>query len=264
MGRIGTVLLGMSILILTSGCGRNLKVKKDCPCGFYTSDSGKILAWPDGDSVNFVFEKSFPKELRFAVASAAENYNHLLDKTHLALSPTDESAPAMKDINPDSVSSDGINGVYWVPEPWPWKDKDPNSDAMTVVVFKRGRIVEADLFFRERSFQGPIQIPNEASFSSIMNSKPTSLLTDAGSITTSTVADPAEITQGASSNVKWIYTIGVHEFGHALGRVHTDREDSIMHPTVSLESIKRPFTDWDVETFNHVYHVTDTTNATTN
>lgn len=241
----------VATLIILSGCGGKTSVRKDCPCGFYTTSSGKMLHWNDGEKITFSFQKDFPKDLRPSVSAAAHNYNRLFRNTRLTLDPELELAPVMKNLDPQSVSGDGVNGVYWVPEPWPWKDKDPNSDAMTVVLFEKNRIVEADVFFRSRSFDGPVTFPNESLYSSIIGDG-NSLLTEAGA---GLSTEPSEITKGSSANVRWAYVIGVHEFGHALGRVHAHQEDSIMHATVGLDSLQHPFSSFDLDSFSKAYEL---------
>jgi hypothetical protein len=98
---------------------------------------------------------------------------------------------------------------------------------MTVVRFTRGRIVEADIYYRAASFPSQNITPDSAGFR------------------------PLE----ASIDAQYIYVITVHEVGHALGRVHTTNEDSIMFPQVGLDFVSQPFSLWDLETFQSVYQL---------
>lgn len=227
---------------LLGACGQQLPVDKTCDCGFYTTDGGtKLLHWGDGTEVRFEFAANFPPPLRPAVVNAASTYNTLFEKTRISLAADREGAARYQD-SPESVSGDGVNGIYMLSEPWPWAEESPNSDAMTVLKFSENGIIESDIFFRERSFDGSII-------------QPTSLKQeDQTPFKTLEVRD-------ASLNYQWVYIIGVHELGHAMGRVHSKDQESIMFPTVGLSAIRNPFSDSDRNLMGRVYSLHQTTEA---
>jgi hypothetical protein len=161
-----------------------------------------------------------------------DTYNSLLSKTKLSIQT---GSTNLKPFNGSvsAVSGDHVNGVYWVEGDWPWAKSSPDSDAMTVVVFSSNRIAEADVFFRASSF------PEKS-----------------GSALSATGLDGA-LTEIASAPIEdqWIYVIGLHEFGHALGRVHSHDHDSLMYPSIGLNFALSPFSEYDVEKFEQVYKV---------
>jgi hypothetical protein len=219
------VFISFLISLQLAGCGLKKRTVSDQGDGaFYTDSSGQRLHWPEGSKIIFSLSSNFPEEWRSAFEGATGAYNDLFLKLRLEVAPTPNTAPEPKNGDPNSVSGDGVNGVYVLGGVWPWKDKDPHSDAMTVVTFSDSGIREADIFFRESSFStGGTYV--------------------AGSPQTS------------SSSVQWIYMIAIHELGHALGRVHTDQPDSIMNPTVSISNIAEPFTTWDRQMFSEIYQI---------
>lgn len=242
-------------LLVLAACGAQPErnVRKDCDCGFYTDASGKkMLLWPDGDKVVFHFNKDVPQDLRPALSAGAQSYNLILATTRIELDVHQEDAPAIVGGKPSSVSGDGVNGVYWVPEPWPWKDKDPSAAAMTVVLFENGHIKEADVFFRASSYDGPVYAPNGAVKSTPMGSKvkETEFRNAAAGLRTE---GASHITDGATANVKWSYMLAIHEFGHALGRIHSKNEESIMYPKVGIDDIAHPFSEYDLEILGKGY-----------
>lgn len=248
--RVATLI---ALLVLTA-CGQpEGTVRKDCDCGFYTDASGKkMLHWADGDKIVFHFNKNVPNELRPAFSAGAQSYNLILATTRIELDVHQEDAPAIVDGKPSSVSGDGVNGVYWVPEPWPWKDKDPNADAMTVVLFENGRIKEADVFFRAQSYDGPVYAPNGAVKAVPAGSKVKE--TEFKNVAAGLRADSAShVTDGATANVKWGYMLAIHEFGHALGRIHSKHTESIMYPSVGIDDIAHPFSEYDLEILGKGY-----------
>ena len=228
--------LSLSLVVLVSACGRIL-IGEDCECGFYTNAAtNKMLHWPDGTKIKFEVHKNVPDEQLLALEAVGEQYNKLLQNTQIDINTSERAAPSYSEQNVDEVSGDGINGVYWVTGRWPWKKKEPNSDAMTVVSFSASRITEADIFFRARSFR---DISGD--------------LSRLGALQIS-VAPGFEI-ESASVTSQRIYTIGLHEFGHAIGRTHSHENGSLMFPSVGLGLVEEAFSDYDREIFSAVYEL---------
>ncbi len=109
---------------------------------------------------------------------------------------------------------------------------------MTVVRFNQGSIVEADVYFRARSYASRAEIwatTSENRASRLPESHRETKLED------------------MSAQDRWLYLIAVHEFGHALGRAHVHDHDSIMAPAVSMKRLLEPFTNFDLEVLSSVY-----------
>lgn len=235
MGRI-IVLLSITFL---GACGALSEVDASCECGFYQIN-GKMMHWPTDGEVKFSFNEFVPYSQRPAIVAAAEAYNELFSQVTLGLDAELEDAPDFPEEHTvaaaEKISGDGVNGVYWLEEPWPWNEESPKSDAMTLVKFDGNRIVEADIYFRARSFENHRTL---ATTQSEGRDEPE----ESGKF------EPAN----ARVDAQWIYVIGIHEFGHALGRVHSEHEESIMFHTVGLDSLKNPFAAYDLDVFSKVY-----------
>lgn len=226
---------------MVSACGQMDRVGTDCACGFYTDAAGKEMwHWPEGSVVQFSVDPNFPEEMEPSIVEAGKTYDRIFASTRVEMKipKNGDGSPYPKALTTQTpvdvrneVSGDGVNGIYWVDSRWPWIEANPTSDAMTVVKFRRGHIVEADVFFRSESFP----------------------LTN---ISTRGLA-ASEVEGGAtlrgSIDSKWLYVIAVHELGHALGRVHAQDEESVMFPSVGLEFLRQPFSQWDLDVFSQVY-----------
>jgi len=235
---------GLSVLVLMmffQACGR-ISISDDCECGFYTiSGTQKKMHWPDGTKIQMKFDASFPEAQRFAVEAAMDTYNKTLDKTTFDLAQSRNSsgdivwsqeAPAMGE-NPKKVNGDGINGIYWITEEWPWQKTDPNSDAMTVIQFNKDGIAEADVYFKAESY-GKTTITDEKAKALFSPQEGFNILdTDA--------------------SIKWVYLLAAHELGHVLGRTHNDEDHSVMNGSVEFGILANPFSDFDKEILSSVY-----------
>ena len=217
------------LLLTTAACGR-LAIKDNCECGFYTSASGqKMYHWPDGAQIKYAIHRDFPGGLRPAVGAASLAYNELFANTQLRVDGESNAAPNIRNNQPDSVSNDGVNGVYWIEGEWPWAEDQPHSDAMTVVTFAQERIVEADVFFKASAFDsnGGRGDQNPTTFDFEQDSK----------------------------DAQWTFVIAVHELGHSLGRVHSKSTSSVMFPSVGLNFVGNPLPNYDEEKFSSVYEL---------
>ncbi len=106
-------LLSIGILLLVlSACGPMASLDDSCECGFYTNSSGEMVHWNDGAQIELKFNRKFPYAKREAFVTAVETYNELLSTTSLHINEGEEEAPAISGNKADSVSGDGINGVY--------------------------------------------------------------------------------------------------------------------------------------------------------
>jgi hypothetical protein len=267
-----SLIFALSTLVALGACG--YEIRNDCvECGFYTDASGKkIMHWPEGSQIEFEFNAGFPTDKREAIVAVTTVYTSAFENISLSVDPSRSSAPDYSGSNPDEISesimNDGVNGIYWVTGEWPWARSNPGSDAMTYVSFKLGQIVEADIFFWAPSFsdstasrQNPsnkhlsfFEIPKKLEKNSPKNFSVASLFSKlfktqnlAGTITT-----PLEVTNSTTSN-KWLFVLGVHEFGHALGRIHSDQKRSVMYPSVGLSFVRNPLTEDDLKVFSKAY-----------
>lgn len=229
------LLLGTSLLTACGG-SEELTVDDNCACGFYTSEAGtKIMAWPDGSRIQFEFDTHFTPSLRPAVKSAALAYNNVLAKTSIQLDVTTSNAPSYRG-DPDALTRDGINGIYLVDEPWPFPDGQ-EAEGMTVVQFDPAGIVEADIYIRLAGLVHPNS--TVAPFYSI-------LPIDRAAILLSDV------------NVRWARVLNLHEMGHALGLVHSEKPNAVMNPIVWLELADQGLNSTDISTLSQGYALRDT------
>lgn len=224
---------------MLSACGGPLTVDDTCDCGFYTINDRK-MQWPLNSTVKYQFNKEVPVTERPSIVAAANTYNDLLANLSIDIDAQREEAPDFQGDhtvdNANKLSGDGVNGVYWLEEPWPWNESSPQSDAMTLVKFDGQGIVETDVYFRARSFKTRSQ--TQVTQSEVRPDP-----------TTNVTFQPLS----APVDAQWIYVIGVHEFGHAVGRVHAHEDNSIMYKTVGLDSLSKPFTSYDRDVFATVY-----------
>ncbi|MEO5667180.1 MAG: hypothetical protein ABIR96_03900, partial [Bdellovibrionota bacterium] len=54
----------LGLLTLLQACGSPFDIKASCDTGFYTTNSGKLMHWPDGSRIDFQMHKSVPAEMR--------------------------------------------------------------------------------------------------------------------------------------------------------------------------------------------------------
>jgi hypothetical protein len=265
-------ILILNLLILTS-CG--FQVRNDCACGFYTDASGKkLMHWPDGSQIELSLHRDFPEIMVEPIEGSAAAYNSVLAQTQLSLDSNRRDAPDFTGSTPDEVTNstlgDGVNGLYWVNGNWPWQVENPSSDAMTLVSFKFGKIVEADVFFKGPSFLGS----SVAKYRGTSFFNPDKVLTANNTDKTQLwsrleklfldlspwnrtiqggiIETPMAITSG-STNQKWLYVLGTHELGHLLGLVHSKDKSNIMYPSVGLSFVKDPVPENVQETLKQAY-----------
>ncbi len=236
----------MGLLVLVGACAQPLQISKSCDNGFYTTTEGHIMQWPDGQRVDFEMHESVPEEMRPALGTASGLYNDLLARTSLNLDETPSRKTPTFRGEVDGVSGDGLNVVYWVEDKnWAWAESDPNAVAMTVVSFSQDGIQEADVFFKASSY-GSVGTAASALVEGVNN----------------LIRSPATVFQplAADFQEQKAYLIGVHEFGHSLGRCHSESSDSIMYATVNpsdQDQLSDPFSDGDVTTFKKAYSVAE-------
>ena len=268
-------------LALLQACGNPFNIKDSCETGFYETNSGNKMQWPDGSKVTFDAHSSIPEDYLDVIDAASNQYSDLFSNTSVEFY-RNTNVKEFRGI-PGEVTGDDVNAIYWVNEDeWPWKESDPQAIAMTVTAFSRSGIIEADIFYRAKSFAEK-STSSSASASTkvkISSAEPadfpgTTLLSgikEIVSLGNNIFPDlhigKNQILQAAydlsSTNTNRIehsvYMVSVHEMGHALGRCHSDEPASIMYPQVSAgtQSIREnPFSDGDLKTFDSSYEVVE-------
>lgn len=233
--------LALTLLLLTQACGR-IAISDTCACGFYTiAGTETELHLRDGEQIHFQFQKSFPAVYKLAIEESLRTYNTELNSTQIILDQTRDSGGTLTaatnapdyGLEPTSVNGDGLNGIYWVSGKWPWEESDPKSAAMTVLQFSSEGIIEADVYFKASSY----------------GRSPTSLETAVALFSPSKGYQIAE----ADTNSQWVYVLGVHEFGHVLGRTHNSIKGSVMNAAVGLDLVSNPLGDIDLKALATVY-----------
>lgn len=242
-------LIVLTILLALGGCGYGLV---DDGSGFLKTKSGQMVAWPSGGAVRFETDPSVPNELREQIALGQENINNEIERVQVSVRLQSSQAPRITK-NKDDVIGDGINGIYFLPEPWPWPatGKGRESHAMTVLRNKGTVIVEADIFYRASAFSakysGPAHTTKQESVSLLKDSDP--------NITLDQIAlNTQYVTPALGRDEKWTKVAFIHECMHALGFTHvTDDPDSIMYPTVSTSLYENPFSAGDLSRLQLLY-----------
>jgi hypothetical protein len=250
----------LGLLVLVQACGSPFNIQENCDTGFYTTDAGKRMQWPDGHRIDFEMHKSVPKPRRDVIVASGERYNRVFSSTRLKIIGSELSTP---DFNGDlgKVSGDNVNAIYWVSEKdWIWGKSDPQAVAMTVVSFSHSGIREADIFFRAKIFSNTPRVP-ESPLTLSQNktaSDPLALLLKLTPSSIFRIASAAYDMAATNINISehQTYMVSVHELGHALGRCHSDNTESIMYPEVSAGTEERraqPLSEIDLDILSQAY-----------
>lgn len=244
--KIHVLALCGSVLAL-SGCG-NTPI--DDGSGFLKTKSGEMISWPTGSTVVFQTDSSVPQELRKQIALGEDDLNKELTRVKVSVQLQSSQAPKIKK-SIYSVIGDGKNGIYFLPEPWPWmheKGKE-NSDAMTVIKNDGSTIVEADIFYRVSSFSAKYSMAGQ-----YYNNPATPNKQIAGTSTNQFVLNADANISVVDKDSEWTKVGFIHECMHALGFTHINNEkDSIMNPVVSITLYSSPFSPGDIQRLRTLY-----------
>ncbi|HVJ64050.1 MAG TPA: hypothetical protein VM901_02235 [Bdellovibrionota bacterium] len=244
-GRSFSLLLAVVLLAL-SGCGGELV---DDGSGFLKTKSGDKVSWPTGTTVQFVTDTSVPDELRTHIHAGQDDLNAQLGRVKINVQTQKSTAPRAEG-SADNVIGDGVNGIYFLPEPWPWattKGKE-NSDAMTVLINRGNEITEADIFYRVSTYSKTynLETPPEESALEAAAAR------DGEHVSTHVMNGSYQ--ESVSADDRWTKVAFIHECMHALGFTHVlDERDSIMYPTVSNLLYDHPFSTGDIFRLKSLY-----------
>ncbi len=231
------------VLLALSGCGGQLV---DDGSGFLKTQSGELVSWPSGSKVQFVSDESVPTELREHIYLGQEDLNSELGRVSVHVEVEKSSAPKFRN-DVEKVSGDRVNGIYFLPEPWPWantKGKE-NSDAMTVLINRGSTIVEADIFYRASTYSKSYDGSDNAL---IINTN------SSDSAVNTFILNTSFAESALGSDEKWTKVAFIHECMHALGFTHLKNErDSIMHPSISNLMYENPFSTNDLLRIKKLY-----------
>lgn len=238
------------IMLALSGCGNQLV---DDGSGFLKLSSGQLVAWPNGKEVEFETDDSVPTDLREQIQLGQEALNEQLGRVQVSVQLQQSNAPKIKKSK-DDVIGDGKNGIYFLAEPWPWakvKGKE-ESGAMTVVINRGAKIVEADIFYRSSIYSEKYSLAGQKTSNVSVETTPIVSATSDGIRTF--VIDEAADQFVADHDERWTKVAFIHECMHALGFTHRLPErDSIMYPSISTGLYDNPFSDKDILRLRKLY-----------
>jgi hypothetical protein len=239
--RIFSLLIAIVLLAL-SGCGQELL---DDGSGFLKTKSGDYVSWPSGSKVYFKSDVSVPVKHREHIYLGQEDLNANLGRIQIQVQLEGSSAPKIR-RSVDDVIGDGVNGIYYLPEPWPWaevKGKE-DSDAMTVLINRGATIVEADIFYRISTF-------SKYSDEALGEDRPRMV---SGFATNEFIMNSEQQNPKIGFDERWTKVAFIHEAMHAIGFTHkSDERDSIMYNFVSSLLYENPFSLNDLDRIKRLY-----------
>ncbi|MEZ4814930.1 MAG: matrixin family metalloprotease [Bdellovibrionota bacterium] len=220
---MGTGRFVVLCLLLLGACSKESGLDvHSCYEEYLCTSDGAIVRWNNA-AITFSYEESAPEKLRIAVGDSANQYNDTFEQTDLLIDENDNRAPAYTG-DYASLNRDGVNGIYYVTETWPWTSKIPGSLAVTLTRYTAQGIAEADIFIKaDENLYGD---------------------------------------DSPEASLPWITYITQHELGHSLGRSHSKEPSSLMYPSISKSKVVRLagaedfnnfFSEYDLELFALAY-----------
>jgi len=205
-----------SLLFLLNSCNRGMVLKigdqdifafgTEDSCNFVQNAQGVRVSWKSAVPFHLLITSSVPPKYDSAILKAVNTWNARKGMT-LIEAHRDNAAP-------NSVGSDGVNGIYWLTE---WSSDQQNEQGRTSIKWDISKLKEVDIKINAKNFK---------------------FYTDTDSDKTGKIS---------------LESLILHELGHAMGLKHIEQSDSVMQPYLATGKDRNTPGNIDINSLNCEY-----------